>query len=77
MEAAAAYQEFRRLKATLPFQPFVVETVDGKNFQINRRSGFAAGKQSVVLGDADARGHVYRLADVTNIRASEKPPVAS
>ncbi len=55
MDASAAYTEFRRIKHTLPFVPFEVETTDGRRYVVDRRMGFAATSKMLVVMDG-ARG---------------------
>jgi hypothetical protein len=77
MDAAAAFEEFQRLKETLPFEPFEVETVDGKRFAITRRFGFAVSAKSVILGDESDRPWLYKHAEIKLIRRPANGATAS
>lgn len=68
MDATVAYEHFRRLKDHRPFQPFEVETEDGKRFMIKRRAGFAMNRKSVVLADANDSARFYSLTAIREIR---------
>lgn len=68
MDATVAYEQFRRLKDHRPFQPFEVETEDGKRFTINRRSGFLADRKTVILADQNDSARFYSHAQIKVIR---------
>lgn len=67
MDANQAYAEFRRIKHTLPFIPFAVETTDGQRFLIERRMGFAATPKMLVVLDTDNRSHWVKYPELRAI----------
>ncbi len=72
MDANEAYAEFRRIKQTLPFVPFAVETTGGQRFLIDRRMGFAATPKMLVVLDAENRSHWVKYPELKTICVEAK-----
>jgi hypothetical protein len=72
MDANAAYAEFRRMKSTLPFVPFELETTDGRKFFVERRMGFAATPKMVIVLDARDHSHWVKYPELKAVHAAAK-----